>query len=265
MIVRPKGPIDQLILNALIFYKRKDLFVLLKNAEYELDESTSYGRAYNSYRTGVDIYSDIVTNEKLKELNESDNDSILKAFHVVYPVKSESMDLCWIEYFIDSDLPIPTESNIEVTVSYGGIEFINEQIQKCDTKLVEEDFEGALTNSKTLIETIIKYVLDGKQIVYKDSEDIMQLYKKVANELKMNPADYSQDSFKKILSGFFGIIQGVSEIRNVLSDAHGKSENKRYRIERRHAKLVVDAAKTISEFVYNAYMDKEEGKDITSR
>jgi hypothetical protein len=248
-------PIEQKIIEALVFYKRPDLARLLKGVTYELNVSSTYGRAYNSLRTSVEVYSDIQTHEALLGLDEGDREDVLKAFHVVYPIQEGAPDLNWMEFFIDPNLPIPTGRGVEIGLDGVDLAFIAEQVEKCEGRLAEADYDGALTNAKSLLETVLKHILDTRDVGYEDSEDALKLYRKAATVLKMNPADYEDDCFKKVLSGFFSIVQGVSEARNALSDAHGRSSRRKYRLERRHAKLVVDSAKTIADFMLRSFQD----------
>lgn len=251
-------PIEKKILEALAYYRRADLARLLANSSYDLDISTTYGRAYNAYKTGVQLFSNIGTHEKLEKLSDQDKDNILRAFQVVHPLKSGELDLCWLETYIDPKLPIPSGSPIRLKLSDLNLSYITEQIEKCDTKLTTGDYEGALTNARSLLEAVLKLILDEATVAYDESEDLLKLYRKVATLLKMNPADYANDSFKKILSGFFSIVQGISELRNAFSDAHGRSGKVRYRLEARHAKLAVDSVKTIAEFVFRSYTENKQ-------
>ncbi len=259
-----KHPIEEQIIKALIYYKRPDLARLLKNSEYELNETNSYGRAWNSISTGVFIYSDIDTYHKLLTLKEPDKEKILEAFHVLYPIQPQELDLSWIEFFIDPTLDIPLGQKVETKLDKIGFEYISEQLNKCDQKIAENDLDGSVTNARTLLETILKYILDQKKIEYDDKDDITKLYGKVADILKMNPVEYENKSFKRILSGFFSIVQGISEIRNKLSDAHGKSSKQTYKLQKRHAKLTVDSAKIISEFLYNSFFERKTSNNSTA-
>lgn len=72
----------------------------------------------------------------------------------------------------------------------------------------------------------------------------------------MHPSLHAQKSFKQILSGCFSVIQGIGEIRNEISDAHGKSQVRYYKTDERHAMFAVGVAKAISDFMYASYMDK---------
>ena len=54
------------------------------------------------------------------------------------------------------------------------------------------------------------------------------------------------DTLKQILSGLTGIVNGLSGLRNLMSDSHARS----YKPDKHHAKLAVNAAKTLADFLF---------------
>lgn len=134
-------------------------------------------------------------------------------------------------------------------------EFIEENIDKCDKKIFEGDYSGAITNARSLVETVLIYIkteLTGE--VYKFNGDLNALYKEISKDLNLSVERDKKidDSFKKIISGFFSIIAGIAELGNDLGDRHGKS-TKKYKIEKRHALLVINASKTFCEFIFSSF------------
>lgn len=143
-------------------------------------------------------------------------------------------------------------------VTIGKIEFVDskyikQQISKCNAKISSEDYDGAITNARTLVESICIYILEKSGIEYKRNGKLNQLYQAVAEYLKMQPVLYESDSLRQITSGFFSIIQGLSGVRNDMSDAHGKGDNT-YKTEERHAKLAVNSAHTVSDYLLESYL-----------
>lgn len=125
---------------------------------------------------------------------------------------------------------------------------IDENIRKCETKLSEGDFSGAITNARTLIEAVligIEKDLDANAAEY--DGDLVRLYKRAQKLLNLEPdrKDIS-DSLKQILSGLTSIVSGLAAMRNKMSDAHAAT----YRPNRHHAKLAVYAATTLADFLF---------------
>ena len=131
--------------------------------------------------------------------------------------------------------------------------FIDEQIAKCDRKIAESDFDGAITNSRSLLEAVlisIERERDPTAPVY--GGDLVKLYRRVQKALNLDPARTDiAEPLKQLLSGLTSIVNGLSALRNKMSDAHAAS----YRPAKHHAKLAVNAAKTMADFLFetNSY------------
>lgn len=125
---------------------------------------------------------------------------------------------------------------------------IDENIRKCEKKLSEGDFSGAITNARSLIEAVligIEKDIDKSAPDY--DGDLVKLYKRVQKMLNLEPdrRDIS-DSLRQILTGLTSVVNGLAALRNKMSDAHGAN----YRPSRHHAKLAVYAATTLADFLF---------------
>lgn len=125
---------------------------------------------------------------------------------------------------------------------------IDENIRKCETKLSDGDFSGAITNARSLIEAVligIEKDFDSDASAY--DGDLLKLYKRVQKLLNLEPdrKDIS-DPLRQILSGLTSIVNGLAAMRNKMSDAHAAT----YRPSRHHAKLAVYAATTLADFLF---------------
>lgn len=125
---------------------------------------------------------------------------------------------------------------------------IDENIRKCETKLSEGDFSGAITNARSLIEGVligIEKDLNPAALGY--DGDLVKLYKRVQKLLNLEPdrKDIS-DPLRQILTGLTSVVNGLAAMRNKMSDAHAAT----YRPNRHHAKLAVYAATTLADFLF---------------
>jgi len=117
------------------------------------------------------------------------------------------------------------------------------------------DPEGAITTARTLIESILKYILDEKNIKYNENSDLSEIYKEVAKSLNLAPEQHQEQIFKQILGGANGIISGLGSLRNKLGDAHGKSKTN-VKPKERHSELAVNLAGTMAIFLYKTYKEE---------
>jgi hypothetical protein len=135
---------------------------------------------------------------------------------------------------------------------------IEEQIRKSREKIELGDYSGAITNSRSLIEAVCLGILvELDSTPYENDGDLSKLFTRARKALNLDPSrkDIS-DSLKQVLSDKASIVSGLSSMRNKMSDAHAGS----YKPSRHHAKLAVNAAKTLVDFLFEtkAYQ-KEKG------
>lgn len=246
-------------LRKVLTYKgRQDLADLLRYSISFLDESNTFGSRWYSRLSTFQIKSHPSIHEKLDQLSQKDKDEIYKALLLVYPVRDNEPEITNIHYFPDFEINV-TELVETKELDRISFEYIREQINKCNSKIADKDFEGSITNARTLIESICLFILESKTKKKHDYDgNMIKLYKNVSSLLKMSPGDYEDENLKQILSGVFSIINGVSGLRNMFSDSHGTSPSKIiYRIDERHAILTVNLAKTITEYLFLSYEKSE--------
>lgn len=134
---------------------------------------------------------------------------------------------------------------------------IEEQIRKCKEKIETGDYSGAITNARSLIEAVclhIEETLTGS--VQGNDGDVIKLFNRARKLLNLDPGrkDIS-DPLKQVLTGLSSIVAGLAGMRNKMSDAHAGI----YRPNRHHAKLAVNAAQTLVDFIFEtkAYQEQK--------
>ncbi len=139
--------------------------------------------------------------------------------------------------------------------------FIDKQIKKCDRKLAENDFDGAITNARSLLEAVLSEVEQdlSPQNPPPYDGDLVKLYKRVQKLLNLEPSRTDiAEPLKQVLGGLASIVSGLSGLRNKMGDAHVRS----YQPAKRHAVLVVNAAKTLAAFVVETKEHNLVRKDV---
>lgn len=135
-------------------------------------------------------------------------------------------------------------------------EHIHTQWQKALKRKIS-DPEGAITTARTLIESILKYILDEQQITYNENADLSEIYKEVSKSLNLAPEQHQEQIFKQILGGANGIISGLGSLRNKLGDAHGKTKAS-IKPKARHSELAVNLAGSMAIFLYKTFREQRE-------
>lgn len=233
---------------------------LLKYSYSFINESTTFGRRWGSFISTFEIHSPLSFHESLMEISAFEKNELHKCLLSIHPPKDNCPDIKYVEFFPDVDL-IPDSDLIETdnlkTISF---EYIQDQIRKCKEKIENIDYDGAITNARTLIETTCLYILEKHGVAFDYKGKIQDLHKETAKVLKMESNLYEDNNLKKIINGAITIVDGVGSLRNSYSDAHGIAPNKKYILERRHAVLVVNLSKTISEFLYSSWSEMNQKK-----
>ena len=130
------------------------------------------------------------------------------------------------------------------------VEFIHEQTTKCKKKIQDGDYEGAITNARTIVEEVFKAILNQVDVNVEFSKykgDLHNMYKDVKKHLNLDPSKV-KDIMKEVLTGLFSIVNGISGISNKMSDRHAKT----YKTEKHHAVLAVDSAHVFCEFLISS-------------
>lgn len=121
---------------------------------------------------------------------------------------------------------------------------------------VDTDPEGAITATRTMLESICKHICDERNAIYEDGWDLARLYKAAASSMEIAPDQHSEQIIKQILTGVTTVVGGLAAMRNTLSDAHGKSKRS-VRPAPRHAKLAVNAGFAVAGFLIDTHVEKK--------
>jgi len=170
-----------------------------------------------------------------------------------YSSYAERRQFLWNEFSeLLSYLELKVESPLNETILFDEA-FIHALWKKAIEKK-ENDPEGAITAARTLIESVLKHILDEQNISYNDGIDLPELYKEVAKSLNLAPEQHQEQIFKQILGGSSSIVSGLGALRNKLGDAHGKSKSN-IKPKERHSELAVNLAGSISIFLFKTFKE----------
>ena len=114
--------------------------------------------------------------------------------------------------------------------------------------VADGNFDSAITKSRTLLEEVFCYVIEKKGETPSESGDIGKLYSQVKSLYNMHQNKDMDKRINGLLSGLEKIMSSIAEMRNKGSDSHGVG-TKRINIEEHHARLFVNSAMTMSDFV----------------
>lgn len=114
--------------------------------------------------------------------------------------------------------------------------------------VAEGNYDSAITKSRTLLEEVFCYAIEKKGEAPSESGEIGKLYNQVKQLYNMHQSKDMDKRINGLLSGLEKILSAISEMRNKSSDSHGVGA-KRISISAHHARLFVNAATTMADFV----------------
>lgn len=145
----------------------------------------------------------------------------------------------------------PIGSKIEIvapTIKTIDREYIKSISSRALRDIEQNDFDSAITKSRTLLEETFCYVIEKKNETPSDSGDISRLYKQVRTLYNMHTDANTDKRINTLLSGLNSIVSAVAEMRNKDSDAHGVGAT-RIPIEEHHARLFVNSSMAMADFI----------------
>ena len=126
--------------------------------------------------------------------------------------------------------------------------YITDISERAMKDILDGNYDSAITKSRTLLEEVFCYVIEKKGEVPSESGDIGKLYNQVKQLYNMHQDKNIDKRINSLLSGLEKILTAISEMRNKGSDSHGVGA-KRINISDHHARLFVNSAMTMAEFV----------------
>jgi hypothetical protein len=162
----------------------------------------------------------------------------------------------------------PILEYLEAGVTHPAQKTINEVLESFDADSIHyawsialerkaSDPEGAITISRTILESVCKHILDEEGVDYDaGSIELSELYKRTAQKLNMAPEQHGEQIFKQILGGCSGIVSGLGALRNKFGDAHGKGKRV-VKPHARHAELAVNLAGAMAQFLVSTYESRK--------
>lgn len=171
----------------------------------------------------------------------------------------ERREFLWLSFnpvlsFLEERKMTPSGDAISETLKHFDNDTIHHEWEKALGR-IKNDPEGAITSARTLLESVCKFILDEKCVVYNSATiDLHELYKVTAKELNLSVEQHHEDVFKQILGGCSGVVNGLGVLRNKLGDAHGSGKVS-IRPKGRHAELAVNLAGSMALFLARTYLE----------
>lgn len=135
-------------------------------------------------------------------------------------------------------------------------DYIKSLAERASKDIDEANFDSAITKCRTLVEEVFCYIIEEKGEEPSDSGNISELYKQVKTLFNMHQDKEHDKRINMLLSGLEKIITSIAQMRNKEGDSHGVGK-KRISISEHHARLYLNSAMMISDFVLEVAKNNE--------
>lgn len=136
-------------------------------------------------------------------------------------------------------------------------EFIKEQIEKCQNKIDQGDFNGAITNARSLVEAVMIEIIETHtDEEVKNDGKLENLYKQIKKILNLTiDPKVLPPTIIQILSGLDSITGGLAGLSNNSGDRHAN----KFKTMKHHAKLAVNSSISLVDFLLDSmeYQNKK--------
>ncbi len=138
-------------------------------------------------------------------------------------------------------------------------DYVNTQVNSM-YELIDTVPHSAIGKAKELLEICCKTILDEQHIKYASDLDLTQLMRTACESIDLSPRKLKdgvtgQDIAARILGNLANISHGMSELRNLYGDGHGK--NKDFQpLPPRYAHLAVGASVAAVHFMWDTYQER---------
>lgn len=127
-------------------------------------------------------------------------------------------------------------------------EYIVDISERAIRDIENNEFDSAITKSRTLLEEVFCHAIEAKRDTPSDSGDIGKLYNQVKSLYNMHQDKDIDRRINMLLSGLEKILSAITQMRNESSDAHGVGD-RRINISEHHTRLFVNSAMTMADFI----------------
>lgn len=147
---------------------------------------------------------------------------------------------------------VPITDTLEISLK--NIKGVKRDYIKLISKRAMDDveagnYDSAITKARTTLEEVFIYTLEKRGLNPSEKNGYMErLYKQVREEYQMHYDSDADKRINKLLSGLNSIVSAVAEMRNKSGDSHGVGKE-RLTIDKHHARLAVNAAMTMADFI----------------
>lgn len=137
---------------------------------------------------------------------------------------------------------------IDAAISQKGPEYVRSLSARAKQDLESGSLDSALTKARTLLEEAFCHAIEAVGHEPKSRGNITDLEGQFKALYSMRQSGDNDTRINDLITGAGKIVASIAALRNIGGDAHGLG-SKRFKIESHYAKLCLNAATVVAEFV----------------
>lgn len=126
--------------------------------------------------------------------------------------------------------------------------YVKDVAERAQRDVAQGEYDSALTKARTLLEEVFCQVIERKGEKPSSSGDINKLFNQAKNPYNIHADKNTDRRVCDLVNGLNKIVDSITQMRNTQSDAHGVGAT-RVNIESYHARLAVNAAANVTDFM----------------
>lgn len=136
-------------------------------------------------------------------------------------------------------------------------QYIRELLDRIKDDLDNKDYDSVITKSRTLLEEVLIFIIEKMNFErYKSSGDLVKMYQDATELLNMRQKSDWDKRVNELLGGLHKIVNAISSMRNMNSDAHGAGSG-RINIKKREALLAAHSSMMLAEYWLSVFEKRD--------
>lgn len=136
-------------------------------------------------------------------------------------------------------------------------QYIRELLDRIKEDLDNKDYDSVITKSRTLLEEVLIFIIEKMTFErYKSSGDLVKMYQDATELLNMRQKSDWDKRINELLGGLHKIVNAISSMRNMNSDAHGAGSG-RINIKKREALLAAHSSMMLAEYWLSVFEKRD--------
>lgn len=193
--------------------------------------------------------------DKVKETHKAIIDNTIKNINSNLLIARKEVRIVHNKFVmatIGEDVSLDTPKVKVVTNQY-----IKELPNRIKEDLDSKDFDSVITKSRTLLEEVLIYIIERMTFErYKSNGDLVKIYQDATELLNMRQNKDWDKRVNELLGGLHKLVNAISSMRNMNSDAHGAG-SARFNINKREALLVANSSMMLAEYWLSVFENKQ--------